>query len=421
MDAIADLRRRTGVVAAERLIVSYRRPTLQPLPPPHRVGGHGPDESLAGRPPSASARGALVALVGAAHAGLTAGLLPSTVAWWAGLALVTVLGLASVGRAPATGGSGAGAEAELAVVVAAIPSIYSLAWAALRYRLRLDGMTVTAAPPWGLFLGVGGVASITLFLVARTALYSRWPRRCAWVCVVLTAVMVTGALARPPRSGLTTTGALELLVEPIADEVVSDHAEYSADQEIARLPVAASVRLSDPPTDLRRPHALGPFTLGPVTNVSRFAPLPIKGPGLPVEGAVLLACLTYADAGLRVSLYADPARARWFVVCDGSDSQHRSTILGERSAHSQPIIRLVHRTVLHPFSGRTVPSDPSLDTVRVVQRGAIPAAVLAAVAALAWLVRSRRRERAAGGAKALIALLLATAPLGVTWAFALLR
>ncbi|MDB4927767.1 MAG: hypothetical protein JWM10_251 [Myxococcaceae bacterium] len=404
--------------------MSYRGSILQRLPHPYRVGGHGPNAPLDGRPPSASARGALVALVGAAYAGLATGLLPSTVAWWAGLAVVAVLGLSSLGRAPATGKPGAGAAAELPVVVAAMPWIYALAWAALRYRLRLDGMSVAAAAPWGLFLGVGGVASITLFLAARSALYSRWPRRGAWAFIVLTAVMVTGALARPPRSGATTTGALKLLVEPIADEadwMAGNDAEYIADQEIARLPVAASVRLSDPPTDLRRPHALGPFTLGPVTNVSQGAPLPVTGPGLPAEGAMLLACLTYADVGLRVSLYPDPARACWFVVCDGSDSQHRSTVLGERGAHYQPIIRLVHRTGLHPFSGRTVRSDPSLDTVRVVQRGAIPAAVLAAVGALAWLVRSRRRERAAGRAKALIALLLATAPLGVTWAFALLR
>ena len=59
--------------------------------------------------------------------------------------------------------------------------------------------------------------------------------------------------------------------------------------------------------------------------------------------------------------------------------------------------------------------------MRVVQRGALPSAVLAAVAALAWLVPSRRGEHVARGAKALVALLLATAPLGVTWAFALLR
>jgi len=51
----------------------------------------------------------------------------------------------------------------------------------------------------------------------------------------------------------------------------------------------------------------------------------------------------------------------------------------------------------------------------------LPAAVLAAVAALAWLVPARRPDPVARGAKALIALLLATAPLGVTWAFALLR
>ncbi|MDO9019598.1 MAG: hypothetical protein Q8S73_28945 [Deltaproteobacteria bacterium] len=334
-----------------------------------------------------------------------------------------VIGLSSVGRAPAAGASGPGVAAALPVVAAAMPWIYTVAWAALRFRLHLDGMSVAAAAPWGLFLGLGGVSGAVLFLVVRVAPRDRWPRVVAWSFVALTAMMVAGALVRPPRSGVTTTGALELLVEPIGetDWSMSSDAESAVADEIARLPVASSVRLGDPPTDLRRSYALGPFTLGPVTQASRFASLPITGPGLPAEGAVLPRCLSYADAGLRVSLYEDPARSRWFVVCDGSDSQHRSTVRGERSAHSWPIIQLVHRTALHRFSGRAVRSDPSLDTVRLVQRGALPAAVLAAVAALAWLVRSRRRERAAGGAKALIALLLATAPLGVTWAFALLR
>lgn len=149
MIRIGSTPREHGVVAAECLIVSNRGPSLQPPPHPHRVGGHEPAEPLDGRLPSASARGALVALVGAAHAGLTTGLLPSTVAWSAGLALVMVVGLSSVARAPASGGPGTGAAASLPVVVAAMPWIYAVAWAALHHRLRLDGTSSTAAAPSG--------------------------------------------------------------------------------------------------------------------------------------------------------------------------------------------------------------------------------------------------------------------------------
>ncbi|MDB4932717.1 MAG: hypothetical protein JWM10_5201, partial [Myxococcaceae bacterium] len=128
------------------------------------------------------------------------------------------------------------------VVVAAMPWIYALAWAALRYRLRLDGISVTAAAPSSLFLGVGGVMSAALFLAARTAPHGRWPRGVAWSFVVLTAVMVTGALVRSPRSGVTTTGALELLVEPLRSSWTwRDHralgglSNAAFEQEVARL------------------------------------------------------------------------------------------------------------------------------------------------------------------------------------------
>jgi hypothetical protein len=289
-----------------------------------------------------------------------------------------------------------------------LPWVYALGWTALGFRLRLDGVAVAAASPPATALVGALFASAALFGVARSGWFARRARAFACGGIVVASAMVVATVARRPRSGVVSSGPTELIVEALSDD----------DDATVQGAGRGAVRWTDPSGDSRHPWPLGPFTLAPASQSESGNGLIIRGPGLPPAGAPLPHCLTFADAGLRVVLYEEPARSRWFVVCDGSDSRGASTILGERSAHSQPVIALVHRFVLHRFGGRTVPSDPGLDVVRRMQRWALAVAVIGAVASLRW-VASRGRSGGAGEhAPALIVVWLATAPLVVTWAFA---
>jgi hypothetical protein len=291
-------------------------------------------------------------------------------------------------------------------VLAASPWIYALGWTALGFRLRLDGVAVAAASPSAAAFVGALLASAALFVVARSAWFARRARALAWGGLAVTSAMIVATVTHPPRSGVVSTGPTELIVAALSDD---DATVQGADR--------GSVRWSDPSGDSRRSWPLGPFTLAPASRSESDKALMLRGPGLPPAGAPLPRCLTFADAGLRVTLYDDPARSRWFVVCNGSDSHGASTMLGERSAHAQPVIVLVHRFVLHRFGGRMVPSDPGLDVVRRVQRGTLALAAIGALAALGWVASRRKSESAGEHASALIVLGLATAPLVVTWAF----
>lgn len=309
----------------------------------------------------------------------------------------------------------------VAVVAAAVPWVYALGWMALGWRLRLDGVAVASVSPSAVDVVGVLLASAALFVAVRSAWFARRARPVAWAGLVVTIAMIVGTVVRPPRSSLVHAGAMEVLVDGFCDADWCPEGSLDADavaaEALARRPESASVRWRDPTTESRRAWALGPFTLARASQSGPGEGLVLRGPGLPPAGAALPHCLTFADAGLRVILYDDPARDRWFVVCDGSDSHHETTMLGERSAHSQPVIQLVHRFILHRLGGRAVPSDPGLDAVRRTQRGALAVATIGVLLALARIAPWRRAWSAHEHAWALTVLWLATAPLVMTWAF----